>query len=331
MTLRPYAPPLVLAAFALFAPGMARAQGTVKKDAKAVTQAQQEFDGALRALEVGGETDCATLCRALSSLARATERLCNLTRGEPDSTERRCTDARTRLKEATQRVRAACPECALAGQAPPNVWVTPDEPPAKPAHEEGAPPSPPPPAPDAGSVRANAPMAPAMSAPPEAVSARENGSSVSVGVGLLRLALPPGVFKIYGEVAPIERASLLVSIGAGQLPVKAGGRAGVLAVEAQPRFYALGGARRGGAFVGGSLTVATALGSKAIGREGRGALDAPLLAAGLSVGPVVGGKIVLRSGMTIDLHGGVGFVAGARPPGERRVVPLGDVSLGWTF
>ncbi|HEU4412323.1 MAG TPA: hypothetical protein VFS43_44180 [Polyangiaceae bacterium] len=331
MSFRPYAPSLAFFALAALAPGAAQAQGPVTKKAPmGVAEAQREFDDALRALEAGGEADCTTLCRALSSLARATERLCNLTRGEAEATERRCTDARARLKDATQRVRSACPECALAGQAPPTVGVKPgEEKPVEPApREQTPPPMAPPPAPADMSFES----APSSAASAEEVVERHRGGvSVTAGVGLSRLALPPGLVKAYGEIAPIERASVLFSFGLGQLPVKSGGRAGVFSVEAQPRVYALGGAGRGGAFVGGALTIASALGSKAIGRENRTAIDAPLLAAGVSVGPVAGAKLVLRSGLTIDLHGGVGFVVGSRPPGERRVVPLGDLSLGWTF
>ncbi|HEU4404927.1 MAG TPA: hypothetical protein VFS43_06505, partial [Polyangiaceae bacterium] len=307
MTFRPYAPPLAFFALAALAPGAALAQSPVTQKVPAgVAEAQREFDDALRALEAGGEADCTTLCRALSSLARATERLCNLTRGEAEATERRCTDARARLKDATQRVRGACPECAIAGQAPTTVEAKPgEEKPVEPAPGDRPAPAPPP-ARSGLSLSSDS----LMSLPSEEALERRRGVSVTAGVGLLRLAAPPTLVKAYGEIAPIERASVLFSVGLGRLPVKSGGRAGVLAVEAQPRVYALGGAGRGGAFVGGSLTIASALGSKAIGRERRTAIDAPLLAAGVSVGPVAGAKLVLRPGLTIDLHGGVGFVVG---------------------
>src|SRR5262249_54223316 len=51
---------------------------------------------------------CATACTALASMTRATTHLCGLT-GEGDS---RCEDARTRVRNATDRVRASCPACA---------------------------------------------------------------------------------------------------------------------------------------------------------------------------------------------------------------------------
>src|SRR5262249_34648814 len=51
---------------------------------------------------------CATACTALASMTRATTHLCGLT-GDGDQ---RCEDARTRVRSATDRVRASCPACA---------------------------------------------------------------------------------------------------------------------------------------------------------------------------------------------------------------------------
>jgi len=51
---------------------------------------------------------CVTICRALSSMARATTHLCELA-GESDH---RCEDARTRTRSASDKVQAACPSCA---------------------------------------------------------------------------------------------------------------------------------------------------------------------------------------------------------------------------
>jgi hypothetical protein len=50
---------------------------------------------------------CATACRALASMSRAADHLCGLA-GDMDQ---RCGDARTRVKNATDRVRAQCPVC----------------------------------------------------------------------------------------------------------------------------------------------------------------------------------------------------------------------------
>jgi uncharacterized protein (TIGR03382 family) len=56
--------------------------------------------------------DCAAACRALASIRRAADRLCALEPGP------RCDEARTKEESATERVRSACPDCALAAFAP---------------------------------------------------------------------------------------------------------------------------------------------------------------------------------------------------------------------
>ncbi len=305
---------LVLAAFA---PGVASAQGPKAGPPAGLAEAQGEVDAALRALETSQEPDCVTLCRALSSLARATERLCNLTRGEPESTERRCGDARAKLKEATQRVRAACPECALAGQSPPSASVEPGAP--KPADATDTMKAPPAPAPASGASFASSSEG----------GAGGEGLSATVGLGLARLALPPALFKVYGELSPGGRFTNAFALGAGRLPVEGGGRATVLAGELQPRFYALGRASRGGLFVGASLAYASTLKPRA--GAGARVIDSRLLASGLSVGPVVGGKLVIAPGLTLEAHAGAGALVAAPSSETRKIIPLGDLSLGWTF
>lgn len=52
--------------------------------------------------------DCTTACRALASIRRAADKLCELEPGE------RCAAGRAKADEATRRVREACPECAIA-------------------------------------------------------------------------------------------------------------------------------------------------------------------------------------------------------------------------
>jgi hypothetical protein len=54
--------------------------------------------------------ECAGACRALASMERATEHLCQLS-GEDDD-RRRCDDARKRLSDARDRVRRQCGACA---------------------------------------------------------------------------------------------------------------------------------------------------------------------------------------------------------------------------
>lgn len=52
-------------------------------------------------------SDCVVACRALASIRRAADRICAL---DPDA---RCTAARAKADEATERVRRACPQCAI--------------------------------------------------------------------------------------------------------------------------------------------------------------------------------------------------------------------------
>jgi hypothetical protein len=93
----PPPPPLAQpAAPAEAPPGRARAQG----GASPRGDAQKDATGA-------SAPPCATACAALASMERATDHLCTLA-GADDI---RCTSARDRVKNATARVRAACPAC----------------------------------------------------------------------------------------------------------------------------------------------------------------------------------------------------------------------------
>jgi uncharacterized protein (TIGR03382 family) len=92
----------VLAAALLLWPSMALAQPALvtTSDAEA---AQAEVD---RDYAQALASDCATACRALDSMRRATERLCALDPGD------RCASAKKKLDDATAHVRSACPSCA---------------------------------------------------------------------------------------------------------------------------------------------------------------------------------------------------------------------------
>jgi len=64
-------------------------------------QAQQDLEAAA--------SDCSAACRALASMERATQHLCELA-AEPDD-RGRCDDARQRLHTARERIRSACGAC----------------------------------------------------------------------------------------------------------------------------------------------------------------------------------------------------------------------------
>lgn len=55
--------------------------------------------------------DCTTACRALQSIQRAADRICELEPGE------RCKDAKSKADDAARKVHASCPDCVIA-QAP---------------------------------------------------------------------------------------------------------------------------------------------------------------------------------------------------------------------
>jgi hypothetical protein len=100
-------------------------------------------DEALKALEVElareaealSVDNCAVACRALGAMQRVADRLCALDRGA------RCAAARARVREAEGRVRAACPDCGIASNAPPARPAEPppaDKPPPAPSPPEAA-------------------------------------------------------------------------------------------------------------------------------------------------------------------------------------------------
>lgn len=55
-------------------------------------------------------SDCAAACKALASIRRAADRICELEPGP------RCDAAQAKAEDATKRVREACPACAIAQQ-----------------------------------------------------------------------------------------------------------------------------------------------------------------------------------------------------------------------
>ncbi len=81
-------------------PPAAHAQGKGAPATKA-----EELETTRRSAPASG--GCASACAALASMERATDHLCTLA-GAQDA---RCSDARARVKSATDRVRATCPSC----------------------------------------------------------------------------------------------------------------------------------------------------------------------------------------------------------------------------
>jgi hypothetical protein len=70
-----------------------------------------DFEAQSSALESASTQDCATACKALESLSRAAQHICEVA---PDQ----CDAAKARLKSASDRVHAACASCEVrAGSA----------------------------------------------------------------------------------------------------------------------------------------------------------------------------------------------------------------------
>ena len=68
-----------------------------------------DFSRNASALDDVSPADCETACKALQSLARAAEHICTVA---PEH----CQEARSRLAAAREKVRAACPDCAIQFQ-----------------------------------------------------------------------------------------------------------------------------------------------------------------------------------------------------------------------
>jgi len=72
-----------------------------------LADALSAFDQAQVRLSAGGN-DCRTACRALGSMRRSADRICEL---EPTGSDSRCERARQRLRDAEKRVHSGCGEC----------------------------------------------------------------------------------------------------------------------------------------------------------------------------------------------------------------------------
>lgn len=86
--------------------GMSVAPEDVDEATLSLDQAWQLLDQ--RQLQLSGRGDCSVACKALASMKRAADRICELTGGDGD----RCKSARTMVEEAQRRVAERCGECA---------------------------------------------------------------------------------------------------------------------------------------------------------------------------------------------------------------------------
>lgn len=95
-------PPTPIAASADAAP-----RSTPSPAPSRIERAQSDFDRASKSLVEAG-AECATLCKALASMQRSADALCNLSKDGEASDKRRCTDAQRKVEAATAKVKATC-------------------------------------------------------------------------------------------------------------------------------------------------------------------------------------------------------------------------------
>ena len=75
-------------------------------------RAFSDFNAQESALETASIQDCATACKALESLARAAQHLCVVA---PEH----CDEAKAKLRTASDRVHASCPQCEVRAEVAP--------------------------------------------------------------------------------------------------------------------------------------------------------------------------------------------------------------------
>jgi hypothetical protein len=79
------------------------------------------FSEQASALETAGMQDCELACKALESLSRAAERLCEIE-------QERCAEAKARLAKVRTQVRTGCPTCAIPTVSHDEAKATPSAP-----------------------------------------------------------------------------------------------------------------------------------------------------------------------------------------------------------
>ena len=77
---------------------------------KSIDEAQRMFDQRSQTFEAAG-ADCTLLCKALSSMQRAAEHLCQLVAEGGPTDRKRCDDAKQRVVSARAKVTQMCGNC----------------------------------------------------------------------------------------------------------------------------------------------------------------------------------------------------------------------------
>lgn len=317
---------LVLVAVPLSILAAPRAAHATEDDATdSVARAQADLDEAGKALSQSG-SDCITRCKALQSMARAADRICALGRDGDQVDKKRCEDARARVAEATKIVQTDCPTCAPPTPTPNTSTGTATTPPQPTTPEEKAPAS------------TDATYAQSVSSVRELSRAK---NAFTLTLSPLRLILPPVSVRATLEAHLYDGLSLMVFGGAGKTNAASsstisttGPTVSVGDAGDKVSTWEIGGALRWyfahrfeGAFAGVDVTYVHATANP---------VSAGFLVRGLTVGPVVGYKLITSIGFTVDTRVGLGVVAkddrDVDPSSPRsNFVPLADVGIGWSF
>jgi len=295
------------------------ATASARADDDEFATAVAEFDAADKALTT--TAPCDTMCKALQSMIRAADRICELARDGNATEQKRCTDAKAKVAEATSRVRASCPNC---DPSPPYAPSTAE----KPKPDEAK-------VPAAGKAPPPSPMVDEPTPPREesvafaAGVARGRTSTISLDV--IPLFAPPALGQLRFERAVSSRFSFAIVGGIGSLPKtgpQGSGRTSAFGVGGELRGYLFGSFDRFGLFVGADVMFRSA-NNVAPGEY----VEARAFPLGLTAGALVGTKLVLGGGFTVEARIGPSFVVDDRRDGGPRpkVLPSGGVSLGWTF
>ena len=285
----------------------ASADGAVTDGSIAVSmgEAWDELEEGDRALAAG---DCVTMCKALHSMARAAQRICALSEGGGEAERQRCVEAKARVEEATKRVLAACPGC---NPSPPYAPAT----------------APPPPSIDEEDKAFAKEMTASAGSAESVRSERLRTPHFTVAIAPAALFLPPTLFKLALEAKLVDHLSLGVSGGIGRLATSGGdGHATVTTLGGQLRGYFFRAFE--GLYLGADLRyVRPSL------DEGEH-LSSRSIVPGVTVGPMLGYKVIAFGGFTLDTSFGLGVVAvDRRSTGQSddRVVPTWDLGLGYSF
>ncbi len=74
-----------------------------------VSKARDEFD--MAATQLSAASDCVTMCKALASMRKAAEHLCELTKDGGDDEKKRCDGAKDKVAAAEVKVKSTCGGC----------------------------------------------------------------------------------------------------------------------------------------------------------------------------------------------------------------------------